>query len=157
MMQIGDLAARAGITTRTIRYYEELGIIEPDERTEGGFRLYSEDQLLRLNIVQELKGLGFDLDRIRELFALKRSCRTGGELARAMIRHLEEQQEEIGDRIRSYLVMQERNRQAIQILYGCLNCTVRVPVHNCHECEVYKHHPGVPDEIDCSMYEPADE
>ena len=41
MMQIGDLAAEAGVTTRTIRYYEELGIIEPVELTEGCFRLYA--------------------------------------------------------------------------------------------------------------------
>ena len=91
-MQIGDLAARAGITTRTIRYYEELGIIEPDERTEGGFRLYSELQLRRLNIVQGLKALGFDLERIRSLFELKHTADTGGELAGAMSQHLYEQQ-----------------------------------------------------------------
>ena len=42
MMRIGDLAAKAGITTRTLRYYQELGIIEPDRRTQGGFRLYSD-------------------------------------------------------------------------------------------------------------------
>ena len=57
-MQIGDSAIRAGVTARTIRYYEELGILEPEERTDGGFRLYSEAQLRRLLIVQSLKGLG---------------------------------------------------------------------------------------------------
>ena len=72
-MQIGDLAARAGVTPRTIRYYEELGIVEPEERTEGGFRLYSEAQLRCLQIVQSLKDLGFELERIREFFNLKMS------------------------------------------------------------------------------------
>ena len=85
MMQIGDLAAKAGTTTRTIRYYEELGIVEPVERSEGGFRLYSEVHLRRLRVVQGLKTLGFDLERIRELFSLHSSADTGGDLSRAMI------------------------------------------------------------------------
>ena len=71
MMQIGDLANRVGVTARTIRYYEELGLIEPEERTGGGFRLYSDAQLRRLKIIQSLKELGFDLERIRDLFLLK--------------------------------------------------------------------------------------
>ncbi len=66
MMQIGDLAVRAGVSTRTIRYYEELGMIEPQERTDRGFRRYSDDQERRLEIIQGLKALGFELERIRE-------------------------------------------------------------------------------------------
>ncbi|MFH1571599.1 MAG: MerR family transcriptional regulator, partial [Gemmatimonadota bacterium] len=74
MMQIGDLAERAGVSTRTIRYYEELGIIDPEERSNGGFRRYSEDQLRRLEIIQGLKALGFELEHIRELFGLKNAA-----------------------------------------------------------------------------------
>jgi len=84
MMHIGDLAARAGTTTRTIRYYEELGIIAPEQRTGGGFRLYSDTQLKRLEIVRELKALGLWLDRIQALFMQPQKARTGGELARAL-------------------------------------------------------------------------
>ena len=155
MMQIGDLATKASITTRTIRYYEELGIIEPDERTEGGFRLYSDNQLRRLNIVQGLKSLGFDLEQIRELFDLKHRSGTGGELAQAMTGHLYEQQREIDEKIRYYLGMKERNLRAIEVLRGCLCCAIEVPARDCHECEVYKQHPDVPDVIECSMYEPS--
>ena len=79
-MQIGDLAAKAGVTPRTIRYYEELGIVEPEERTAGGFRLYSEAQLRRLQIVQSLKELGFELEHIRVFFNLKHGNGVGGQL-----------------------------------------------------------------------------
>ena len=155
MMQIGDLAAKAGITTRTLRYYEELGIIEPDERTEGGFRLYSDKQHRRLSIVQGLKALGFELERIRELFALRESVDTGGELACAMSDHLHEQQREIAARIQHYEQMRERNERALQVLSGCLRCGIKLMERDCHECEVYKRHPDVPDMIECSMYEVA--
>ena len=60
MMLIGNLAERAGVSTRTIRYYEELGMIQPEERTAGGFRRYSDEQLRRLTIIDNLKSLGFD-------------------------------------------------------------------------------------------------
>ena len=99
-MQIGDLAAKAGVTPRTIRYYEELGIVEPEERTGGGFRLYSESQLRRLQIVQSLKDLGFDLQRIRQFFNLKNCSESSGGVASALVDHLVEQERQIDERIR---------------------------------------------------------
>ena len=153
MMQIGDLAAKAGITTRTIRYYEELGIIEPEKRSHGGFRLYSENQLRRLNIVQSLKELGFELERAREFFNLKDSCGTGREIAQAMIELLSEQQEEIDKKISSYLEMKERNAQAIDVLKGCLCCSIKVFERDCRNCGIYRRHEAVPDIVECSIYQ----
>lgn len=152
-MQIGDLAAKAGVTPRTIRYYEELGIVEPEERTGGGFRLYSESQLRRLQIVQSLKDLGFGLDRIREFFNLKNGAESGGGVARALVEHLVEQGRHIDDRISQYTLMKERNKKAIEILNGCLCCKVKACERDCHHCEVYREHEEVPDLIECTIYE----
>ena len=152
MMQIGVLASRAGITTRTIRYYEELGIISPAERSDGGFRLYSELQLRRLQIVQGLKKLGFELDRIRQLFTLDADAETGGDLARSMTRLLQEHQREIDRTINHHVEMKERNARAIEILQGCNNCSIKVFERDCQQCEVYRQHQDVPDVVDCSIY-----
>jgi DNA-binding transcriptional MerR regulator len=152
MMQIGDLATKAGITTRTIRYYEELGIIEPEERSEGGFRLYSEIQLRRLHIIQSLKSLGFELERIRELFNLQHCAETGGDLSRTMIELLADQQRKIDAKICHYLEMKEWNAQAIEVLKGCMSCSIKVFERDCHKCEVYKQHAEVPDVIECAIY-----
>jgi DNA-binding transcriptional MerR regulator len=152
MMQIGDLAAKAGVTTRTIRYYEELGIIDPEQRSGGGFRLYSEIQLRRLHIIQSLKSLGFELERIRELFNLQHCAKTGGDLSRAMIDLLAEQQQEIDRKICHHLEMKERNTQAIEVLKGCMCCSIRVFERDCHKCEVYKQHSEVPDVVECAIY-----
>ena len=153
MMQIGDLAAEAGVTTRTIRYYEELGIIEPAERTEGGFRLYAEGQVRRLKIIQSLKGLGFELERIRELFGLKASSKTGGELARSLIEHLAWQQEEIDERIAHYQHMKERNNKAIEVLNGCCCCEKKIVERDCHQCGIYRQHDEIPDVVESSIFE----
>jgi DNA-binding transcriptional MerR regulator len=152
MMQIGDLAAKAGTTTRTIRYYEELGIVEPAERSEGGFRLYSEVHVRRLRVVQGLKTLGFDLERIRELFSLHSSADTGGDLSRAMIQVLDDQQREIDRKITAHLELKERNALAIEILQGCSCCSIKVFDRDCHQCDVYLQHSEVPDVVECAIY-----
>ena len=152
-MQIGDLAAKAGVTSRTIRYYEELGLVEPEERNAGGFRPNSQSQLRRLRIVQSLKVLGFAVERIRELFNLQNGAESGGGLAMALVAHLEEQDRHIDERIREYMLMRERNKKAIEILNGCLCCTVKVLERDCHRCETYRGHDAVPGLIECTIYE----
>ncbi len=152
MMLIGDLAERAGVSTRTIRYYEELGMIEPQERTNGGFRRYSDEQVRRLEIIQSLKSLGFELERIQELFGLRHKMKTGGDLAGAMIALLDQQQDEIDEKISHYLTMKERNARGIEILRDCLCCSISVFERDCHNCDVYRQHQTVPDLVECAIY-----
>lgn len=66
--QIGEAADRAQLTQRTLRYYEEKGLLHPPSRMDGGFRLYSEDDMERIERIRELKDLlGFSLAEIREM------------------------------------------------------------------------------------------
>lgn len=153
MMQIGDLAGRAGVSTRTIRYYEELGIIEPETRSNGGFRRYSDDQLRRLEIIQGLKALGFELEHIHQLFSLRSSAGTGGNLAQAIIDILGAHQEEIDRKINHYLKMKEHNTRSVEILKGCLGCATEVLECNCHGCDVYRGHAEVPDLVESAIFE----
>lgn len=69
-MQIGEVAERTGLSLRTIRYYEEVGLVAPSARTQGGFRLYTEPDVDRLKLIGRMKPLGFQLDEMRELMAL---------------------------------------------------------------------------------------
>ena len=67
-LRIGEVALRAGVSTRTLRYYEELGLLQPSGRSTGGARRYSEadaERLRRIRELQELMGLG--LDEIRTI------------------------------------------------------------------------------------------
>ncbi len=65
-LRIGDIAARAGVSTRTLRYYEELGLLTPSGHTAGGERRYEPQDLQRLERILELKELvGMNLDEIR--------------------------------------------------------------------------------------------
>jgi DNA-binding transcriptional MerR regulator len=65
--QIGEVAERVGLSLRTVRYYEEQGLLFPATRTDGGFRLYAEEQIERLAVIKQMKPLGFTVQEMREL------------------------------------------------------------------------------------------
>jgi MerR family copper efflux transcriptional regulator len=75
--RIGELAQRAGVTTRTIRYYEELGILSAPLRPQARHRRYSQKDLLYLQRVKQLKEYGLTLGEIREIFDLSRQDPSG--------------------------------------------------------------------------------
>jgi MerR family copper efflux transcriptional regulator len=70
LLQIGQVAERTGLSLRTIRFYEEHGLVRPTSRTDGGFRLYSDDDVARLEVIKRMKPLGFRLEEMQELLAL---------------------------------------------------------------------------------------
>ncbi|MCK9931579.1 MerR family transcriptional regulator [Frankia sp. Mgl5] len=69
--QIGDVAERVGLSLRTVRYYEEAGLLMPVGRTVGGFRLYDDDAVDRLFLIKKMKPLGFTLEEMRSLLVLR--------------------------------------------------------------------------------------
>lgn len=67
-LQIGEVAERTGVTQRTLRFYEERGLLKPPSRMEGGFRLYSEDDVQRVQQIRRLQDLlGLTLAEIKEM------------------------------------------------------------------------------------------
>jgi MerR family copper efflux transcriptional regulator len=70
-MTRGVFAKRAGIGAETVRYYERIGLLEEPARTASGYRVYARGDLARLRFIRRAKELGFSLDDIRELIALR--------------------------------------------------------------------------------------
>ncbi len=70
MFSIGELSKRTGVKVPTIRYYEQMGLIDALERTEGNQRRYSNDGLKRLSFIRHSRELGFSIEDVRELLAL---------------------------------------------------------------------------------------
>lgn len=66
--QIGEVADRTGVTQRTLRFYEEKGLLTPADRMDGGFRLYSDQDVERIRLIKQLQSLlGFSLAEIKEM------------------------------------------------------------------------------------------
>jgi MerR family copper efflux transcriptional regulator len=70
-MRIGELAGQAGISTKAIRYYEQIGILTPPARTSSGYRAYDQTALGRLGFVRAAQALGLTLGEIRRIIAFR--------------------------------------------------------------------------------------
>ena len=97
MFSIGELSKRTGVKIPTIRYYEQMGLIEPPERSEGNQRRYTRDGLRRLSFIRHSRDLGFTIEDIKGLLELsqhpEKPCRDAHEIA---VQHLKDVQSRIG-------------------------------------------------------------
>lgn len=85
-MHIGELAERTGLSLRTIRHYDDVGLL-PASRSEGGFRIYTEADLERLMVIRRMKPLGFSLEEMgRLLDVIDRLAESPGEAEGAGLR-----------------------------------------------------------------------
>ena len=104
--RIGELASLFGVTGRTIRYYEELGLLEAAGRQDGAHRKYHERNVIYLKRIQQLKDYGLTLAEIRELFDLARRDRSGETVGR-----------KLADKYREKLEEAERRKRALDGLH----------------------------------------
>ena len=74
--RIGELSAKVGLTERTIRYYEERGLLESVKRLDGGQRVYTDDDVRRLKFIRKLKVLGLSLQEMHELEGMYKTERS---------------------------------------------------------------------------------
>ncbi|MBA8824996.1 DNA-binding transcriptional MerR regulator [Saccharopolyspora lacisalsi] len=107
--QIGEVAERTGLSLRTIRYYEEVGLVVPSARSQGGFRLYAEPDIERLEVIKRMKPLGFQLDEMRELLELLDSSHDAehGQQQRDRLHEFQEKAEEQCQSLRKQLRIAE--------------------------------------------------
>ena len=99
----GDLARATGNTVRTIRFYEEEGLLKPAVVSDGGHRRYTEDDLERLQLISDLRELGLSLCEIKSILDLRAGCRNAAEFAirfqQVLAGHLEQAQRRL-DRLK---------------------------------------------------------
>lgn len=81
MMHIGELAERTELSLRTIRHYDEIALLTPSGRSDGGFRLYTEGDFDRLMLIRRMKPLGYSLEQMRDLLNAIDSLNSGAEIA----------------------------------------------------------------------------
>ncbi len=74
--QIGEIARSLGVTTRTLRLYEQLGLIDPPRRTDGGIRFYDKEDIRRIKFALKVKELGLSLKQMQELAEIYRRTKT---------------------------------------------------------------------------------
>ena len=122
-MQIGEVADQVGLSLRTIRFYEEAGLVIPSARSAGGFRLYSKTDLNRLQLIKRMKPLGFSVEEIGEFLGMLDSLaseKLTGVEREAVVSGLEDLQRNVDDRIVALVAKVEQAREfALQLAEMC--------------------------------------
>jgi DNA-binding transcriptional MerR regulator len=96
-MKIQELAQQSGVSSKTIRYYEDIGLLPPPSRAENRYRVYSEQDIERLRLVAGARRLDLSLDDIREILAMRDRRQAP---CRLLLERIEQKAAEIDERIR---------------------------------------------------------
>ncbi len=98
-MNIGTIARRADLPTKTVRYYADIGLVLPSGRSSAGYRIYSEVELNKLRFVRSARSFGFSVEECRELLGLyedrDRSSRDVKRMAQQRIKQIEDKMAEL--------------------------------------------------------------
>lgn len=144
LMRIGELARRAGTTMRTIRYYEERGLLSPSARTKGGFRLYEERELKRLHVIRRLQQLDIPLAQVKALFDRRSQGRPAAEIAPDLSRALQDQLATLGGKIQRFRALQESVENSLALLRACAQCSQIPGPGSCGSCPAIAAQGAVP-------------
>lgn len=96
--KIGQISKLSGLSHRTIRYYEELGLLV-SRRTKGGQRTYSDQDLIYLKRIIELKGLGFSLVEIEKIFKMRSQDESGNKRREELLKQYKQKLEECQEKM----------------------------------------------------------
>ena len=130
-LKIGDLAKMAGVTVRTVRYYEELGLLEPAETTPGGFRLYTKEDLRKLFYIKRFKELEFSLEVIKALFESNSKADGKSERISASLKLLQEQKLQVEEKINKLEELKVEIEKAIVSVNNCRKCSKQYCPSDC--------------------------
>jgi DNA-binding transcriptional MerR regulator len=132
----GDMARRSGNTLRTVRFYEEEGILHPVRRTDGGHRLFDQRELDRLTLVTDLRAAGLSLDEIKEVLVVKQHAGTPGEAARHATDILARRIGELRQKLGVLARLQEDLTRTTDVMTVCVECHDSAFPSRCEACSV---------------------
>jgi DNA-binding transcriptional MerR regulator len=145
-MQIGELARKAGMSVRTIRFYEELGLLQPEGHSAGGFRLYESETLIRLQVIHFLKELGMTLTEIGAILHAKKPEGADKETVKNLKAAFKDKLLLVDQKCRDLRKIGLELSQALKLLESCERCDHKVLLNlaGCGDCADLKTMAAVP-------------
>ena len=142
LMRVGELAKAVGKTVRAMHLYEELGLLEPKARSEGGFRLYGPEAIDRIHWIVKLQAIGFTLAEIQGFVRDFQRAGSGREAAARVRTLFTEKQAQIREQITQLQVIENDLTEALAYLDSCQTCTDDYAPTACGDCDHHGHHKG---------------
>lgn len=144
LLKIGEVARRTGVTLRTIRYYQSLGLLGEPLGRKSRVRMYPERVCRRIALIRDLRRLDVPLERIRVLLAARHLAPTGAEGSAELASTLAEKLTDIEKRLAEYRAMKENIEAAVAFLQTCLLCPRKPSTAVCEACELVRCSDHVP-------------
>jgi DNA-binding transcriptional MerR regulator len=152
LVKVGELALETGKSIRTLHYYEELGLLRPVRRTEGGFRLYDASAVQRIRIIERLQTLSVPLARIKELAGAWNGGAAGRAVAAKVRTILEAELGETRRRLTDLKTIEGELERALAFLSECGVCDETPHRDQCATCDKGAHRGGpLPELIDAFL------
>ncbi|MBI5376990.1 MAG: MerR family transcriptional regulator [Candidatus Schekmanbacteria bacterium] len=133
-MKIGEIAKLANTTIRTVRYYEEEGLLFPSGRTKGGFRFYNEDDLKKLKTIKMLKSMNMGVCEIGDLLNARRKYKIGGKAALIIHTKLHLKLNQVTETINKLNEVKRELEVSRQLIAECTECEKEIDVLQCNNC-----------------------
>jgi DNA-binding transcriptional MerR regulator len=142
LMRVGELAKAVGKTVRAMHLYEELGLLEPRARSEGGFRLYGPDAIDRIHWIVKLQAIGFTLAEIQGFVGDFQDADSGREATSRVRALFTEKQAHIREQIMQLQVIENDLSEALSYLDSCQTCSDDYAPTACGVCDHHGHQKG---------------
>ncbi|MFO7877755.1 MAG: MerR family transcriptional regulator [Desulfovermiculus sp.] len=136
LLQIGEVAERSGVTVRTVRYYLERGFIQADERSPGGFYLFTQNAVDTVFYIQKLRMAGLGLKDIEKIYRARAQGSTGDQASMQVVQYLIQEKEILEQKIRDFQKLKVEIEGAIDLATQCHGCNLRPTRENCLDCKV---------------------
>lgn len=141
-MRVGELAKAVGKTVRAMHLYEELGLLDPDGRSEGGFRLYNSSAVERIQWITKLQAIGFTLAEIQGFVREFRESNSGREASNRARDVFTAKVTSIREQIAQLQMIENDLLEAVAYLDSCQTCAIHLSPNECGSCKHEGHHPG---------------
>ena len=142
LMRVGELAKAVGKTVRAMHLYEELGLLEPRSRSEGGFRLYGPEAIDRIHWIVKLQAIGFTLAEIQGFVGDFQDADSGREATSRVRALFTEKQAQIREQIMQLQVIENDLSEALSYLDSCQTCSDDYAPTACGVCDHHGHQKG---------------
>lgn len=134
LYRVGILAKKSGKTTRALRFYEQLGLLIPQKRTESGYRLYGEEALIQVQWIEQLQDMGFSLGDIKGFLEGLDQAQHRPTKMNQIRSFYEERLRETRDNIQKLLALEKRLEYSLLALDPCVRCDTNAGEHHCRSC-----------------------
>ncbi len=142
LLKVGELARETGKTVRALHLYEELGLLKPVQRTEGGFRLYAPEARERIRWISKLQDMGFSLHEIQGFLKDWEHARIAPTAMQRVRATFDQKLKETRETIAKLSQLEKELLDSMAYLDGCRSCE---PVHTteqCVQCDLHGHKPA---------------